>query len=111
MYSECCPAKRGNISLEESPSAPWHRKQEPEIIFLALASSACAKETELKLMTVNATVMVWKNRFQRMTQIYAKLSAQILRAQAMAYLPSSSLAALETPPEPGTVNMVFLSAS
>lgn len=41
----------------------------------------------------------------------ASVSAQMLRAQPWAYLPSSSLAALDTPPEPGTVSMVFFSAS
>jgi hypothetical protein len=43
--------------------------------------------------------------------IQAKLSAQMLRAQAHAYWPSKALVAAETPPEPGTVSMVFLSAS
>ncbi len=40
----------------------------------------------------------------------ANVSAQMLRAQPMAYLPSSSLAALDTPP-PGMAIMVFFSAS
>ena len=43
--------------------------------------------------------------------VQASVSAQMLRAHASAYLPSSSLAAAETPPESGTVSMVFLAAS
>ncbi len=42
VYSQCWPAKRGKTSLDDSPSAPWHTKQEPPTIFLARASSACA---------------------------------------------------------------------
>ena len=41
----------------------------------------------------------------------ASESAQILRAQAMAYWPSTSLAAPDTPPEPATGSMVFWAAS
>jgi hypothetical protein len=41
----------------------------------------------------------------------ASESAQMLRAQAIAYSPSSALAAVDRPPEPGTVSMVFCAAS
>ncbi len=41
----------------------------------------------------------------------ASVSAQMLRAQAMAYSPSSAVADADRPPEPGTVSMVFCVAS
>ena len=84
MYSECWPAKRGNTSLEESPSAPWQRKQDPEIIFLALASSACAHDEEQKLIDAIAAARTLTKETSFMFVNYAKVSAQMLRAQAMA---------------------------
>ena len=45
IYSQCWPARRGNTSLEDSPSAPWQTKHTPETIFLARASSACCAHT------------------------------------------------------------------
>jgi hypothetical protein len=41
----------------------------------------------------------------------SKLSAQILFAQLMAYTPSCTFAAVDTPPDPGTISRVFLPAS
>jgi len=37
--------------------APWQRKHEPEMIFLALASSACAHADEQKLSVVSAAAI------------------------------------------------------
>ena len=39
-----------------------------------------------------------------------KVSAQIFRAQFIAYPPSSALGPVDTPPEPDTTNNVFCSA-
>lgn len=42
---------------------------------------------------------------------YARMSAQMFCAQANAYLPSSAVGAGESPPDPGTVSIVFLAVS
>ncbi|MEN9864731.1 MAG: hypothetical protein RL748_321 [Pseudomonadota bacterium] len=48
---------------------------------------------------------------QVLTDYYSNESAQIFCAQFIAYSPSSSFAPLDTPPDPGTVSMVFFAAS
>ena len=45
------------MALADSPSAPWHRKQEPPMIFLARASSSlpCAVPAPARASKARAT--------------------------------------------------------